>query len=261
MEHWSRFFHYARRVRVISCAWSWPTVAFLLTLFTFRPDTGVPLFPGLHTVIYRTFDDQPVNLLPVKLLAHPGLHTLRLCCRWQSGSGRDLVFLQKLAPRLQIFDGSYSAWMTGPISLVLPKWNHLTMFHCSEVRSTPAGLWFLGQLPKLRSLDIYVDARISSPPTGRKVLFPALQSLSVTTSEPYVDLARLLQLVASRRLRTFCWLICHGEASSDTTLRQCLLLLAQQPLLSRLDIRGDYCRNTIIPARNVSQKVRRCRIR
>ena len=237
-DSWSRFLHHAPRVKIISCVWRWHTIAYLKVLAKPRPDRAAILFPALHTIVYKGSSGGSPEFLPIRLLAHPGLHSLELHCDRDTGQDVMLSFLKQLAPQLRRIEVSLNPPVAGsqPCRLrTVPKCENLTVFRCRTLPVAYRTLRSLGALPNLHILDVLMTASSWPPGAKCKTIFPALHHLSLITNPPGIEITSFLQLVETRQLRTFSW-------SADTPFKSSILrhaasLLARQPLLTRFDIR------------------------
>ena len=185
----------------------------------------------MHTLIYTSFIDNLDRLVPVKLLAHPGVRTAHITCG--AGDTPSLEFLQELAPAIQRLDVSLATPGLG--CGAFPVLNRLTAFQCQTTLPSTSFLRHLGSLPELRILDVYVGSKTLSPLVDGAAMFPSLQRLLLTVTGLDVDVPAFLGLVTSKELKMV--YVNFDRQPTSAQIRHCARVVAKQPHLSRVDFR------------------------
>ena len=233
MKDWTRFLHHAPRVRKLRFVWLPHTIANLKIIHECRPHGVDVLLPGLQSLDYeiavRAAEDP---LLPVNLLAHPGVRSLKIHFNMRATCPPSLAFLEQLVPEVRSLDVLPA--QDHPVTIVFPEIKSLTEVRCRNMLLTSPFLRHVGHLPNLKTLEAYIDVKSLEPRIEQTGMFPALRCLLLRSSG-LTEVLWLLDHITSRRLETFHVELRREPATPD--VQQCVKALSRQPRLSRLDIR------------------------
>ncbi|KAH7907389.1 hypothetical protein BJ138DRAFT_1104366 [Hygrophoropsis aurantiaca] len=194
-EAWDILTKYTARVRTLDCCLDSTVSEEELEAFTGKAAYSNifhrrPLFPSLKTLRWR--DDNP-GFFPHSYLAGPSLVNLRMTFTHRSSLIPE-IFLESLGynfPNLKNLQMNGLNWKEGgPEALwdSLPHLRRLEVFKCDSLDITEYEWLFLGELPNLTEIDVYLSDFVlqelkSSTDTHGPRLFTSLRNIGLAVDD------------------------------------------------------------------------------